>query len=254
MSICSAENGSWSWHAPVKTSHIFPCGVWASKTLLCNYLLFLCEMVRIFSISLWILATPGRFTLFLLPPTALRLGRPGTNSCTRKKQAGSVLAVAVITHNIEVSFGCFAPLLLFILPCPFPSGAVSGHFPGPSLKCLRPLLSYLPNWFLPHYFPWPIIAVLLRLVIQFTTCPDACFVSASGPLASYQVADLLCNPDPQLQRVLRSLSPSFLPVFILSHHPHSSSVDIWCTHADCFKHLHAVVVHPYVYVWWHLAH
>lgn len=230
MSICSAENGSWSWHAPVKTSHIFPCGVWASKTLLCNYLLFLCEMVRIFSISLWILATPGRFTLFLLPPTALRLGRPGTNSCTRKKQAGSVLAVAVITHNIEVSFGCFAPLLLFILPCPFPSGAVSGHFPGPSLKCLRPLLSYLPNWFLPHYFPWPIIAVLLRLMIQFTTLPwclfckclwAPSFLSGCRPALQPRSTTSACSSlfEPQLPACLYTKPPP--PQFLCWHMMHT---------------------------------
>ena len=47
ISVCSIESGSWSWRAPVKTSRIFLYSVWASKSPLCNYLLSLCEMVRI---------------------------------------------------------------------------------------------------------------------------------------------------------------------------------------------------------------
>ena len=156
--------------------------------------------------SLWILPTPGRFTLLPFPTNSSQT-EPGTNSCTRKKQTGSVLVVAVDYPQHWGFLSVFCTSTLFILPCPFPSGAVSGRFPGLSLQCIRPLVSYLPNWFLPHYFPWPVITVLLRLVVWFTALPwcfiHAC-IQAPGTLSSCKAAvqprstasacSLLCQP------------------------------------------------------------
>ena len=103
-------------------------------------------------ISLWKLPPPGRLTL-LPSPTNSCWTEPGMNSCSRKKQTGSVPVAAVDYPQHWGFLSVFRTSTLFILPCPLPSGATSSHSSGLSLQRLRLLVSALPNGFLPYHLP-----------------------------------------------------------------------------------------------------
>lgn len=171
----------WKWvmgqHAPVKTSHIFLCGMWASKTPLCNYLLFLCKMVRIFSYISVILLTSGRFTL--LPSTNSLQTKPGTNSRTRKQHTGSALVVAAsypqhwgflsvfytsasVHSALPLSFRCSARLLSW------PFSAVWGHL----------FLTFLAGSY-PTSFHDQLLLCCSDWWSDSQLCPGAWFVRAS---------------------------------------------------------------------------
>ena len=137
ISVCSIESGSWSWRAPVKTSHIFLCGVWASKSPLCNYLLSLRWNGQDLLFSLCGNSLlPADSPSCLLPPIAPRLSREWIPVPERGKQEVSRWWLW-ITRNTVFPFG--APHLNVVrLALP------------PSFLCnLKPLCSAEGYLFLP---------------------------------------------------------------------------------------------------------
>lgn len=140
----------WEWVTrPACTyEHTLPCGTWALMAPLCNYLLFWCEMVRIFSsISV---NTAGKITLS--PSPVQRLSQ-------------ELIPEPERTHRECPRCGCRLPTalrfpfsVLHLCPCSF--------CPPPSFRCsVKPL-------------PWPFSAVRGHLLRTFlagsypTSFPD----------------------------------------------------------------------------------
>lgn len=181
-------------------------------------------------ISLWKLPPPGRLTLLPSPTNSSRIEQ-GMNSCSRRSKQEVSRWWLWITHQLRFPFSV-PHLNVFRLALPLPSGATASHSSGLSLQRSRLLVSALPNGFLPtiSLTSCYCAAQISGLIHSFVTSLYSYERPAPGSLSGCRPA---VQPRSTTWACFCFASPSFLPVFLLSHRPYSSSADMQCTQAHC---------------------